>query len=55
MIILSQSQPMALGNDKFRVEHVTQSWPLRHEKSAGPSVGLLAPKEETQGKCPFLP
>lgn len=46
---------MALGSDKFWDWHVTQSWPMRHEKSAGKVLGLLAPKKETQGKFPFLP
>lgn len=46
---------MALGSDKFRDWHVTQPWPLRHEKSAGQGLGLLAPEEETQGKRSFSP
>lgn len=45
---------MALGSDKFRDWHVTPSWPLRHEKSAGQGLRLLAPKE-TQGKRSFSP
>ena len=54
-IILSQSQPMALGSDKLREWHVMQSCPVRHERSAGQGLGLLAPKEETQEKRSFSP
>lgn len=55
MIVLSQSQPMAVGSDKFRDWFVTQSWPLKHEKSAGQGLGPMLPRRRHRENVPFLP